>query len=1196
MREIRKADVKRLIALLLCVFTVVSVMPMSALLVMADEGETASGNECGPNATWVIDDMGILTVSGEGEVTSAPWKDIGNRINKVVIEEGITGICKSAFENCIHLNSVAIPGTMEVIPESAFKNCTNLNPSAFSNGVYIGNELVLPENIKEIGEGAFEGCTALWGVSGVGVEVIGNFAFKGCDMLHNVKFTNAKTVGDYAFKDCRGLNNLGVGESCTSIGAFAYENALNSGILSIPASITQIGEGAFKNCTTLQLIFFDSQVTEIAPSTFENCTSLSCFFASNVKIENVGEKAFFGCSALTTPLISDAIKTIGDSAYEGCAALGETEMFNSITAIGENAFKDCTSLVFKCNSGSYAESYAIEHNIPYKANVSTIATGSCGSNATWTLDSRGVLTILGEGAISGATETGIHTASWKDYIGDIKTVIIGEGISNIRPYTFRDCVNMTDVTIPDTVNVIGVAAFYGCSSLKSVVIPDMVDAIPDSTFYTCSSLESVTIGSGVTRIGPWAFYKCYALESIDIPDSVATIGDSAFVDNSSLIKVNIGKGLCNIGNNAFGGCKALQEINVDEENQYYFGQFGVLFNKDMTELLIYPCSNSNINYVVPDSVTAIADYAFYDADLITSVVIPDSVITIGTYAFCSCSALEEITFGKGIEKIGETAFYECYNADKVYISDLALWCQIEFACWDSNPLNYAGKIYLNKELVLDLVIPEGVTDIGDYAFRGGFGFKTITLPAGLKTIGAHSFFGCSNITSIVIPEGVTVIGEWAFQNCFDLTEVTIPDTVTVIEDQAFDNCQALKSVNIPASVESIGQDAFFGCKSLTEISVDPDNMYYTSETGILFNKEKTLLIVMPEAFEISEYIIPDTVTELADYSVNCTKLEKLIIPNSVTTIGRGTFRNADALRTLTIPESVTSIGLNAFAYCDDITLRCYPGSYAESYAIKYNIPYESIIPRVSSEGVVMTVHHLDGAKDFLIAKGDYNTYREVKNNLVALVTNAKFGETNEYTYWLSDYGVYTVYIRYTDTEKEPVILKTEITGIVPELLADGLRLTVKNLEGVKVIRTAYGDYSKAGDIKRAEGQRSVSASRITGDEYTFQYRENGLVTVAVVYENGYTHLFKHEIKKYTPNFIQEGNTVTISELDNLKVIRYAKGEYSTSSQIKNAPGCVNITPSRIKDGKVTLTLEKGVYSFCVQYNDESYNYYTVTVE
>ena len=256
-----------------------------------------------------------------------------------------------------------------------------------------------------------------------------------------------------------------------------------------------------------------------------------------------------------------------------------------------------------------------------------------------------------------------------------------------------------------------------------------------------------------------------------------------------------------------------------------------------------------------------------------------------------------------------------------------------------------------------------------------------------------------------------------------------------------------------------------------------------------------------------------------------------------------------------------------------------------------------ITPYVTSLGVRITVHNLYDVKDVYIAKGKFNTYREIKDNgYIVSISPSRIGTKHEYTYTVYEPGIHTVLVRHNNGTQD--LFHTELTVDEPVFTENGLQVIISNLPDVKVIRTAYGNHSTVGEMKAVDTIRNFSAkTAIKGrDPYTIQYREDGDVTVVVEYNNGYKRFYHYYVDHREPTLIQEEGSVSFGNLTGLQVIRYAPGVYDSSTAIKNAEGSQYIRPEASLDGVITVTLEPGTYSFCVQYNDESYNYYVITVE
>ena len=260
-----------------------------------------------------------------------------------------------------------------------------------------------------------------------------------------------------------------------------------------------------------------------------------------------------------------------------------------------------------------------------------------------------------------------------------------------------------------------------------------------------------------------------------------------------------------------------------------------------------------------NGIDVVAIGGFNGCKNLASVTIPDSVTSIGSYAFSGCTSLTDIT------------------------------------------------------------IPDSVIEIWYNAFDNCSSLESITIPNSVTSIDRYVFYGCTSLESVTIPNSVTSIGDAAFYGCTSLANIEIPNSVTSIGNSAFWNCTGLTSVTIPSSVKSIDDAALFGCSSLTSINVAEDNASYSSDDGVLFNKEKTELIAYPGGAIASSYTIPNSVTSIVNGAFwHCTSLANIEIPNSVTSIDRSAFSGCTGLTSITIPNSVVNIGDYAFYGCTSL--------------------------------------------------------------------------------------------------------------------------------------------------------------------------------------------------------------------------------------------------------------------------------------
>ncbi len=342
--------------------------------------------------------------------------------------------------------------------------------------------------------------------------------------------------------------------------------------------------------------------------------------------------------------------------------------------------------------------------------------------------------------------------------------------------------------------------------------------------------------------------------------------------------------------NAFSNLKT---ITVSENSERFAAIDNVLYSKNI-DTVYFVLKTLSGEFIIPNSVTSIGDFAFRGCTGLTSIMIPDSVTSIGNFAFSGCTGLTSITIPNTVTYIGDLAFYGCTGLTSISGSAN----NVSNVVKDIRPSSFVVKITSG-------------TSISQAAFSGCRGLTSITISDSVTSIGSSAFLNCTGLTNITIPDSVTSIGSHAFENCTSLTSVTIGNGVTSIDNGAFSGCRGLTSITIGYGLIEIDSSVFNQFTNLEKIIVSENNIVYASADGILYNKAKTEIIYIPRH-------IQGTVT----------------IPEGVTSIGAGAFSGCTDLTSITIPISVISIGDYAFANCTGLTDIYYNGTRNQFKAIE----------------------------------------------------------------------------------------------------------------------------------------------------------------------------------------------------------------------------------------------------------------------
>ncbi len=800
--------------------------------------------------------------------------------------------------------------------------------------------------------------------NGLPVTYIEEYAFDRCENVTSVIVPDSvKSTGYRVFNKCKNLVSVDLGDGITYLNASVFYDCSSLESVELPDKLLVIGKTAFYNCTSLATVELPDTITRIEERAFSNTafyndesnwennvlyigkylisakTGLGGICEIKAGTEVIAEYAFSSCTNLVFIKIPDGVKHIGYRAFKGTAYyrdennwkngalyIGKYLIRLDIEFEGKCEIKDGTVLV--ADQAFYNCDYLSSVKIPSSVKkIGSSAFSLCSLNAVYITDLEAWLNI--EGAAPSASllflndilvddvvvpEGVTSIYSYRLSFNNIKTVKLPDSVKTIGYGAFSYCKNLNSINLPDGLTSIGEDAFYNCTSLNSITIPDSVTYIGDNAFCYCTGITSIEMPEGLSEIGDWVFANCSKLTSIKFSDGVTEIGEGAFLGCTSLVEIYVPATLKKWGYRSFEKCDSLQNVNITDikawcESDFIYHTSNPLnngaklyINGTIVEDLVIPDTVTKIgkyafyncksfkSIKIGKNVQAIGDCAFYGCANVVSIQIPEKVITIGRQSFAKCEKLETVTLSENVESLGEFAFSDCLKLKAFYVADgNTTYSSADGVLFNSDktvlldyPINKSGSTY---------TMPDTVTEISAEAFKGCIQLTSIKLSKNLKTIGSSAFYGCSNLASVNIPRGVTIIKYSAFQSCTSLTAIQIPDTVTELEHGVFYSCENLAEIYIPDSVTVIESGLLNGTAYYNnEENWDGEGLYVgnhlirvKSSTGAYEVKDGTKIIAN-SAFD------------------NCSGLTILILPDTITTIGSNAFQFCNNLTEVFVPD------------------------------------------------------------------------------------------------------------------------------------------------------------------------------------------------------------------------------------------------------------------------------------------------------
>lgn len=930
-------------------------------------------NAFGTTATSPVFYVKHLTLSKtvqEFEITGV----FGTKLEDVTVEEGneyyksVDGVLyNSAVTKVVYYptdreGDYDLPSTIVEIGARVFQSKPGITSITF------------PSSLKSIGEGAFKSCSKLTSITFVdgGEEelVIGNEAFASCSNLTNVVLPNRLvSIGDSAFTSCKSIVSLTIPDSVQTIGEFAFRYNSKLETINLPKNLIALGESklsyesltrthAFQGCSELKNIYiseentnyvtvdgilykkiygnsdnsaneylglslivlpagisgevvFPKDLIQIGDQIMNDSQVTSIKFAGNGEKEIVfGNYTFYSCKQLQSIELPQGLKTIPQNCFYQCESLTSIVIPKTVTLIMDRAFNYCKNIEsiefeeggtedlefadgYKSSGSGYSQYQGfLYNNHKVKSLVLPQRTKKIGNYAF----------------------AAYYSSSYSsDYSSALESIVIPSNVNYIGKNAFYYSKNLINVEFSGEFSELTLDDYcFANTSIVNISIPNNTIKLGNYVFSSCANMESIVIPATVKSLGNGVFNNLKKLTSVTFEENsvLETIGYNAFA-STAISSITIPKTVVEIGYQAFSGCANLKNVEFENgktEEGCSLKTIGYkAFANTGLEKFEFPyCGKDEkggINKLTIGNATNVN--LFEGSKNLSEVYLSEAIVSIDKL-FIKCPGLTKITISENSEnfKTDETAPI-IYNIN-------------------STAIQY---IYGRVE---NISIPDGIEEIGSYAFAGQTDIKTLKFPKTLKTIGEYAFQNCLGVEEVVFAEGsvITEIGNYAFYNCNKLKSITLPNSITDINEGTFIGCTSLNTVKFPKNLKTIGKSAFAQTRALQEVTF-PDSLveigqYGFSGSGLTsVNFNEGLKTLGQESFEdclsLTSVVIPNTITTFKNYIFRrCYALTSVSLPDNLTTLGQGMFSNCTALQTITLPSGLTSLPNDFMEKCTSL--------------------------------------------------------------------------------------------------------------------------------------------------------------------------------------------------------------------------------------------------------------------------------------